>query len=241
MKNIKLVATDNTAPSRLLEKHSDARLHLAGLINQKLRVEEKLRHLAESAQKLQDAQSAEQDAVSAINALNSAEAAAMTAWSQDPSSGPIPSPDIAKRDELLALQRKAQAQASAARQATTSIVAEQQREAARLTDFGVQIGLAVVPVAIEELEPLIAEFVEFNKKLAEKAGRIAAGAEMITTIANGVKNLELAGPAFRQLEVLNEQIRNAFARPAPDMSPHAARWAAYANALQRDPIARLEP
>jgi len=233
-----MLVAGNEAPSRLLEKHSDARMHLAGLINEKLRIESKLRHLAERVQMLQDAQSAEHDAASEISALNAAEAAAMTAWVEDPSV-PMPSPDIATRDSLMSKQRAAQARAAAARQASASIRAEQQRETTRLEGVGLQIGLATVPVIIEELEPLIAEFVEANAALAARAGRIAAGSELVTKIANAAP-LEAARPAFAMLEVLNEQIRGAFGRPAPDLTPHKAHWDALSAALYRDPIARLQ-
>jgi DNA repair exonuclease SbcCD ATPase subunit len=242
--NLRLVTTD--APSRLLEKHSPARMHLADLINRKLRIESNLRHLGESAQRLQEAQTAQHDAVAAINALNAVESAAMAEWSRD-GSGPMPELDVAKRDELQARHRGAVAKATAARQAAAAIAADQQRETAVLKQITDEIDLAIVPIIIEEVEPKIAAFKTAFAELAAKRAEITAASETINLIAfrlsqmaSGQPNPEAGRPAFVALEALNEAIRLAFAAPPPDATNHRAPWEGFSNALKRDPIAQFE-
>jgi hypothetical protein len=234
-----LSVVENEAPSRLLAEHSAARMHLAKLINSRLSIESKLRHLGESAHSLKEVQAEEQNAVGELNALNAAEAAAMTAWSRDPS-GPVPEPDVVKREELEAKRRSATAKATAARQAEATISADIQRENAALAQVKAKIELAIVPVIVDEVEPLLADFEEANRILAAKAGKIAEASEIITQIGHGIGNSDLARPAFVCLEKLNERIRLAFARPAPDVTNHRAAWLAFAAELKRDPIAELK-
>ena len=234
--NIRLV-TDSEAPSRLLQKHSAARLHLAGLINRELTVESNLRHLGEAAQRLQEAQQAEQQAVADLNALNAAEATAMAAWSRD-GSGAEPQPNVVKRDELQAKHRAAIAKAAAARGAQATIAADQQREAVSLKQVETEIALATVPVIIEAVEPLITDYEDSNRELAAKAAKISGAAEVITQIGHSIGSTDLARPAFVALEKLSERIRIAFARPAPAISDDA--WRALAAALKRDPLAELK-
>jgi DNA repair exonuclease SbcCD ATPase subunit len=242
--NIRLVTDE--APSRLLQKHSPARMHLADLINRKRRIESNLRNLAESAQRLQDAQFSEQEAVAAINALNAEESAAMAEWSRD-GSGPMPEPDVAKRDELQAKHRGAVAKATAARQAAGAISADQQREMAALKQVTDQIDLAIVPIIIEEVEPKIAAFKTAFAELAAKRAEITAASETInliafrlSQIASGQPNPEAGRPAFVALEALNETIRVAFAAPALDGINHRAPWEAFATALKRDLTIKFE-
>jgi hypothetical protein len=213
-------------------------MHLARLINEKLRRESALRHLAEAAQLLEEAQHAERDAIGALAALNAAEADAMARWSRG--EAPAPELDTAKRAKLEADQRAAVAKASAARQAASMNAAEQQREKAVLHRIETEIALAIVPVIVEAVDPLLADFEKANRELAAKAGKIAEAAETIAQIAHGIGDLEVARPAFVTLEKLSERIRTTFARPAPDTANHRAAWLAHAAALKRDPIAELK-
>jgi hypothetical protein len=97
--NIKLVSTD-TGSSRLLQPTSEARLRLAKLIDRRLTIESKLRHLGDATAKLQEAADAEGNARAAFNALDSEETQAMAAWSK--SSGPKPVIDRTRREKLKA-------------------------------------------------------------------------------------------------------------------------------------------
>ena len=245
-KNILRLVTDDAAPSRLLAEYSPARLHLAKLIDQRLRVEDNLRQLADAAARLREAQDAEGNAAAALNALDAEEARAMAAWSQN-SSGAMPVFDRTRREKLRENLEAATAQATAARRATADNAAQQQRENAKLKPIEDEIDLTIATVIAEEVEPLIAEFTEFNRELAAKAGRIAEASEVINLIgarigqlASARPNAEAARPLFTMLEKLNEKIRLAFSRPAPDVTNHRAAWQSFAAALRRDPIAELK-
>jgi hypothetical protein len=236
MKNLRLV-TDSKAPSRLLEQHSAARMHLAKLINDRLSIEARLRDLAEAGAKLQEAADAERHAAAALNALDAEEANAMALWAKN-SAGPMPSFDQTRRQKLRAAVDAAAAQAAAARKAAAANGAEQTRENSSLKAVEAQIALAIVPVIVEAVDPLIADFEAANRALAAKAGRISGAAELITQIGHSIGNPDMARPAFVALEKLSERIRIAFARPAPAISDDA--WRALAAALRRDPIAELK-
>jgi hypothetical protein len=110
---------------------------------------------------------------------------------------------------------------------------------AALKQIETQILLAIVPVIVESVDPLIVDFEEHNRALAAKAGKIAEAAEAITQIAHDIGNTDLARPAFVTLEKLSDRIRVAFGRPAPDIANHRATWLAFAAALKRDPMAEL--
>jgi hypothetical protein len=234
--NIRLIA-DHGAPSRLLQEHSPARVHLAKLINDRLSIEARLRDLADAGAKLQEAADAERHAAAALNGLDAEEATAMAAWAQN-SNGPMPVFDQARRQKLRAAVDAAAAQASAARKAAAANGTQQERELGTLKRVEAQIALAIVPVIVEAVDPLLADFEEANRALASKAARISGAAEVITQIGHSIGNLEMARPAFVELEKLSDRIRIAFARPAPAISDNA--WLALAAALKRDPIAELK-
>ena len=149
MKNLRLV-TDGTAPSRLLQEHSAARLHLAKLISQRLAIEDRLRALAEAGGKLQEAADADRHAGAALNGLDAEEATAMAAWAQN-SSGPMPVFDQTRRQKLRAAVDAAAAQASAARKAAAANGAKQTRENSSLKSVEAQIALAIVPVIVQAM------------------------------------------------------------------------------------------
>jgi hypothetical protein len=240
MKNGSLrVVAGKDEVSPLLQPQSPARIKLAQLINDRLTIESNLRHLAESAERLREAQRAEGQATAALANFEAAETAAMADWSRSPSS-PMPVSNPGKRDELLAAIRTASAQAGAARKAEQANAAEQTRENGTLQRLVPQIDLAAVAVIVDEVDPLIRDFEEDNRALAAKAGKIAEAAEIITQIAHGTGNLDRARPTFAALEKLNERIRVAFARPAPEIGSHRAAWSALAANLRSDPLAKLK-
>jgi hypothetical protein len=237
--NMKLVVTDNKAPSRLLEQHSAARLHLAKLIDSRLGIEDRLRGLAEAGAKLQEAADAERHASAALNALDAEEAHAMAAWSQN-SSGAMPVFDQTRRQKLRAAVDAAAAQASAARKAAAANGAEQQRELMALKALEPHVALAIAEVISESVTPLLEDFEAANKKLAAKAARIQEAIATITDMGHAVGNPAAARPTFVVMEKLYEKVRAVSGRPAPDSENHRAAWMAYAAKLRSDPIARLE-
>jgi hypothetical protein len=119
----------------VLQPTSEARLRLAKLIDRRLGIEDRLRGLAEAAQRLRDAQAAEGKATAALANFEAADTAAMAEWSKSPSS-PMPVSNPGKRDELEAAIRWAGAQASAARKAEAANTAEQMRENAAAKALG---------------------------------------------------------------------------------------------------------
>jgi hypothetical protein len=236
--NIRLVSGE--APSRLLEQHSAARLHLAKLIDRKLTIESNLRHLADAATKLQEAADAEGNAAAALNALDAEEARAMATWSQA-SSGPMPVFDQSRRQELKSAVDAAAAQASAARKAAVENGAAQQREAAAAKALEPEFAAVIAQILDEEMSPLIADYQADAVALAAKAGRIMQGAEALTRIAHQVGDTSKARPAFVVLEKLNEKLRIAFSRPAADSTgADLPKWMALAGRLRSDPLAKLE-
>jgi hypothetical protein len=241
MKNGSLrVVAGKDEVSPLLQPQSPARIKLAQLINDRLTIEAKLRDLAASAERLREAQRAEGQATAALANFEATETAAMAEWSRSPPSSPAPVSNPGKRDDLLAAIRTASAQAGAARKAEAANTAEQTRENEALQRLNPQTDLAVVAVIVDEVDPLIRDFEEANRALAAKAGKIAEAAEIITQIAHGTGNLDRARPAFAALEKLNERIRVAFARPAPEIGSHRAAWSALAANLRSDPLAKLK-
>src|SRR6476646_6948873 len=112
--NIRLVTDE--APSRLLQKHSDARLRLAKLITRRNSLEEKVRHLAETGSKLREAADAESHAAAALASLDAEEARAMSAWAEGPG-GAMPVFDRTRREKLEAEVHAAGTQAAAERKA----------------------------------------------------------------------------------------------------------------------------
>jgi hypothetical protein len=235
--NIRLVGGE--APSRLLQKHSSARMHLADLINRKLSIESTLRHLSEAAQRLQDAQAAEGNATAALANFEAAETAAMADWSRSPSS-PMPVGNPGKRDELEAAIRRASAQAAAARKADAANTAEQLRETAAAQAMEPQFAVVIAEIIDEEMAPLLAAFEADKASLAAKAARIQEGVEALTRLAHQV-GADKGRPAFVTLENLNTRLHAAFARLAPDNTTGSlSKWLALIGRLRADPLAKLE-
>jgi hypothetical protein len=237
--NMKLVVTDNKAPSRLLEQHSAARLHLAKLIDHRLGIEDRLRALTEAANKLREAQDAEGNAAVALNALDAEEARAMSTWSQKPS-GSMPVFDRTRREKLKAAVEDAAAQASAARKAAVENGGQQQRELMALKALEPHVALAIAEVISESVTPLLEDFEAANKKLSAKAARIQEAIATITDMGHAVGNPAAARPTFVVMERLFEKVRAVSGRPVPDSENHRAAWMAYAAKLRSDPIATLE-
>lgn len=236
--NIKLVVTDE-APSRLLEQHSAARLHLAQLIDRRLGIEDNLRQLAAAAKRLREAQAAEQNAIAAIDALSAVEAAAMTEWSRNPS-GPEPEPDVAKRDELQAKHRTAVARATAARQAQVTIAADQQREAAALKVLEPAILEAIVEIIIESTAPLLEDLKESQVALASKQGRLNQAVQEAITVSRQTLQDGPVGSTGAMIANLIETFRTA-ATPAIETSAaDVAAWRSLSTRLRADPLAKLE-
>jgi hypothetical protein len=234
---IKLVVSD-TGPSRLLQPTSEARLRLAALINRRLTIESKLRHLGEATAKLQEAADAEGNARAAFNALDSEETQAMAAWSK--SSGPKPVIDRTRREKLKADLEDAAASATAARNAASSIAAEQQREALALKALEAPFAVAVAEVLDEEMMPLLADFEAEKRTLAVQAARIQEGVEALTQLAHQV-GAEKGRPAFVVLEKMNARVQTAFGRLMPDNTTGSvAKWLGLAARLRSDPLAKFE-
>jgi hypothetical protein len=235
--NIRLVSGE--APSRLLEQHSAARLHLAKLIDRKLTIESNLRHLGDAATKLQEAADAEGNAAAALNALDAEEARGMATWSQA-SSGPMPVFDRSRRQELKSAVDAAAAQASAARKAAVENGAQQQRELFALKGLEAHIALAIAEIISESAMPLLEDYEAANKMLAAKAARIQEAREVITRIAERVGDRNVARPVYAVMEQLDAKIRTVSGRAAPDGANHRAVWEGYAAKLRSNPIATLE-
>jgi hypothetical protein len=239
MKNgtIKL-ATENGAPSRLLEKHSNARLQLAQLIARKLGIEDRVRALVEAGAKLKEAADAEGHAAAALSALDAEETRIMSTWSQG--SGPMPVFDQTRRQKLEGAVHAAAAQAAAARKAAAANGAEQQRENATLKALEPEFAVLFAEIILESVEPLISDFEATNKVLATKAARLQAAFMTMRGIAESVGNPSAARPAFVIMEKLSEKLRTISGRAAPDDLNHAAAWMSYAAKLKSDPLAIFE-
>lgn len=227
------------AASRLLAQHSEARLRLAQIINRKLSIERNLLHLSEAVAKLNEAADAEGNARAAYASLDAEESAAMTAWSK--SAGPKPVIDRTRRAKLKAELEDAAAQATAARNAASSIAAEQHRENLALKALEVPFALAIAEIIDEEMTPLLADFEVDKALLARKAARIQEGVEALTHLAHQV-GADKGRPAFVTLEKLNGRVHTAFGgRLAPDNTTGSrAKWLALASKLRSDPLAKFE-
>jgi hypothetical protein len=235
--NIRLVTDE--APSRLLQKHSPARRHLADLINRKLSIESTLRHLVEAGDKLREAADAERHAAAALVALDAKETRAMSAWSQG-STGPMPVFDRTRRAKLEEEVAAAAALAAAARKAAAENGAAQQRELMALKGLEPPFAIAIAEVIDETVSPLLADYEAANKVLASKAARIQAACTTIRAVAESVGNPTAARPAYVTLEQLSEKIRSMSARVAPDGVNHGTAWNALAARLRSDPLSTLE-
>jgi hypothetical protein len=235
--NIKLVTTDGE-PSRLLAKHSDARMRLATLINNRNSFEDKLRHLVETGGKLQEAADSERHAAAALAALDAEETRAMSAWAEGPG-GSMPVFDRTRRERLEAEVHAAAAQATAARKAAGENGAAQQRENAALKALEPQFAVAIAEVIAESVEPLMDDFDAANRALASKAARIQEAFVTIRGLAESLGNPEAARAAYAINERLHERIRTMSDRAAPDGTNHRGAWETLAAALRRDPIAEL--
>jgi DNA repair exonuclease SbcCD ATPase subunit len=240
MKNdsIKLVVSDG-APSRLLEKHSEARMRLAKLITHRNSLEEKLRHLVETGGKLQEAADAERHAAAALAALDAEEAREMAAWAAGPG-GPMPVFDRTRREKLEGEVHAAAAQATAARKAAGENSAAQQRENAALKALEPQFAIVIAEVIAESVEPLMQDFDAENRALASKAARIQEAFATIRAVAESLGNSAAARPVFVINERLHERIRTMSDRAAPDGVNHRTPWMALAARLRADPLATLE-
>jgi hypothetical protein len=226
-------------PSRLLQKHSPARMTLATLITRRNSIEDKLRALAEAGAKLQEAGEAEHRAGGALSALDAEEAKAMAAWSQA-SDGPMPVFDRTRREKLVEELRAAGAQASAARKAAADNAAAQQREHGALRALEPQFAITVAEVLAESVEPLMEDFDTANRALASKAARIQEAFVTIRGLAEALGNQDAARPLYVINEKLHERIRTISDRAPPDGENHAAAWSSLAVRLRADPLAELE-
>ena len=237
MKNLRLVTN---SPSRLLQEHSTARMHLAKLINDRLSIEATIRDLVAAAAKLAEAADAERNAAAALAGLDAQEAANMATWAKT-AGGPMPVFDRTRREKLEAEVHAAAAQAAAARKAAAANGSEQQRELGLLKALEPQFAVAIAEVIAKSVEPLLQDFDIANKALASKAERIQSAFVEIRGLAEGLGNPNVARPVYLINEKLHECIRVASARPAPDAAAnHRASWAAFAQELRRDPIAEFK-
>jgi hypothetical protein len=236
--NIKLVVNGG-APSRLLQEHSAARLRLAGLINDRLSIEDKLRAVAEAGAKLLEAADSERHATAALGALDAEEARAMSAWAQA-SDRPMPVFDQTRREKLRSAVDAAAAQASAARKAAAENGAAQLRLNTALKALEPQFAIAIAEVIAETVEPLMQDFDIANRALASKAARIQEAFVTIRGVAESLGNQAAARPVYVINERLHERIRTMSDRAAPDGVNHAAAWSTLAGRLRADPLAELE-
>jgi hypothetical protein len=236
--NIKLVASDS-APSRLLQKHSPARMTLATLITRRNLLEDKLRALSDAGARLQEAAHAERHATAALATLDAEETRAMATWSEA-SDGPMPAFNQTHREKLVAEIQAAAAQASAARKAAAENGATQQRERAALKALEPEFAIAIAEVISEIVDPLFADYDAANRALAAKAAKIQQAFLTITDLAHSVGGHTVVRPAFMTIEKLHEKMRAVSGRAPPDGENHAAAWSSLAARLRSDPLAELE-
>jgi hypothetical protein len=236
--NIKLVASDS-APSRLLQKHSPERMTLATLITRRNSIEDRLRAIAQAGAKLQEAADAERHATAALATLDAEETRAMAAWSEA-SDEPMPVFDRTRREKLVAEIQAAAAQASAARKAAAENSAAQQRESAALKALEPEFAIAIAEVVAETVDPLFADYDAANRALAAKAAKIQQALLTITDLAHSVGGHTAVRPAFIVIEKLHEKMRSVSGRAPPDGKNHAAAWSSLAARLRTDPLAELE-
>lgn len=233
------VAVNSEAPSRLLAKHSEARLHLAKLINNRLAIEHRILHLEDRSKRLRETQAAEQRVLADLNALNASEAAAMVDWSRAPE-GPEPQPDLSKRETLEAGLRTAAAKANAARQAETIIQADLGREHAALKALNVPTQHAIASVIAEEaLGTPLEELRQAVQVGMQKQERVRQAVQAIFHIASFGGAIDEMRPAYKLAEKLDGDLRQAAAPPAPDGAPAFRSWLQLATDLHRDPLAEL--
>lgn len=238
MKNSNIRLVSGEPPSRLLEEHSAARMHLAKLINDRLSIEATIRDLVAAGGKLAEAADAERNSGAKLAALDNEEAAVMSAWGK--TGGQMPVLDQTRRAKLEDAVHAAVAQARAARSAASANGAEQARELGRLKALEPQFAIAIAEVLAESVEPLFSDFEIANKAMASKAEKIQQAFIVIRSLAESLGNPATARPIFAINEKLHERIRSVSGQAAPDGENHRAVWMAYAAKLRSDPITMLE-
>jgi hypothetical protein len=192
--------------------------------------------------RLASAQTADSPIVAELQRLDSAETEAFSAWSRGDPEAPAPIPDAAKRALLTEQLATARATAEAARRAEGGLIAERERESAKLRGLPHAVDVALASILVEEAEPLIADFDEANRNVSAKASRIEVLRDILGTMARSAGDGEPARPFYALLEAFNTRLQKVSGRLPPDLdtaSRHRLGWFALADQLRSDASARL--
>ena len=221
---------------------SAARLRLAEMIEAREKISASVDRVNASLSRLASAQTTDAPIAAELQRLDSAETEAFSVWSRSDTDAPAPTPDAAKRALLTEQLATARSTAEAARRAESGLIAERDRESAKLRGLPHAIDVALAQILVEESEPLIAAFDEANRAVSAKASRIEILRDILGTMARSAGDGEPARPFYTLLEAFNTRLQKVSGRLPPDLdtaSRHRLAWFALADQLRADAAARL--
>jgi hypothetical protein len=221
---------------------SAARLRLAEMIEAREKISASIKRTQISLDRLASAQTADEPLVAELQRLDAAETEAFAAWSRGDNEAPAPTPDAAKRASLTEQLATARATAEAAKRAEGGLIAERDRESAKLRGLPQAIDVALAQILVEESEPLIAAFDEANRAVSAKASRIEILRDILGTMARSAGEGEPARPFYVLLESFSTRLQKVSGRLPPDLdtaSRHRLAWFALADQLRSDASAKL--
>ncbi len=232
--------TTNQQPAPM----SAARLRLTEMIAASQKISSSLDRANAALARLASAQTADAPIAAELQRLDSSETEAFSVWSRGDPEAPAPTPDAAKRALLTEQLASARATAEAARRAESGLIAERERESAKLRGLPYAVDSAVAEILVEEGENLIADFADANRALASKAARIEIMRDLIIGLGRAAGDGEPARPFFTMLEAFDTRLQKVSGRLPPDLdvaSQHRLAWHTLIDSLRAgDSNATLE-
>ena len=132
--------------------------------------------------------------------------------------------------------------ASAAKAAEGALNAEYAREHGKLKGIESHANAAIAGILIEEAQPALDALAEHTRAHAAAVEAMAQVSTLVGDIARSA-DLDIARPAFVELEEFNAKLAAAMSRPAPDRDAAAASrlaWRKLVADLAVDAKAELE-
>jgi hypothetical protein len=230
-------------PKFIKSYDTESRTALARLIDVRNEAANEAREAQQRIERLTALSTAAVEPRAALARLDAESAAAMAAWSRDPSL-PIPAPDTAERTNLQRELAQATAKADAAGRAVESMRAEVNAAGVKASAAERELNFAAAYVALEELQPVIDSA---HAAMAALASARMKGDALVRLLGGVQLEAGPTAPGFaeftRTYAAAGESLKNAFYLPRADENAERAFMTKVTRlllALRVDAAAKLE-